>query len=91
MTPLRFFFAFMLAIAPFQGHPEPPKGWYCQPAGKGVNADHACTCHRVAEATAEDPDCCESEVTEEPACKSWCHPKHCKCRIICAPKPGGAP
>jgi hypothetical protein len=57
-------------------HREPPAGWYCHPAARGLA--HRCTCKRMASGAD-----CDVITKEDPQCKVWCHPSRCLCPVKC--------
>jgi len=82
----RFALLYLLALSLLtpvyeQHRDEPPAGWFCQPAGKDVLPDHVCACKRM-----DHSEDCDEPPIEDSTCAVFCHPKHCKCKIICDPR-----
>src|SRR4026208_487203 len=62
------------------GHPEPAPGVTCKRAGDpGVDADHACECHRQCKPNVdENGEVVPGEHVEENSkCRVYCYKSHC--------------
>lgn len=67
---------------PWPDH-EPPPDYVCVPGDPKTNI-HACSCLGMGPL---DPMCGTTEENQEHvnsnACKSWCKPDQCKCKVQC--------
>lgn len=94
-TPLLSTVGIMLQQDPRTGNfpNEPPEyepGVMCTPHGdnyKGLQTpDHPCTCKNMYRDSGDDTEeGCNERVTNDAACKQWCHESHCACPRICVP------
>lgn len=92
---LKYVLALMLVLAQAPAPPEdypgqrehqqPPPGWFC--AHHDTVHAKACGCKRMNQAE----DCETGPITEDRACRVWCHPTFCRCPVNCKPTNPEAP